>query len=248
MKFKKYISFILIIILSSIIESCGGGGSDSGDENLIAPPPIVVDPPSAATLLFPEKDQICESGTSVSTSQSKINFQWSAGSNADTYDLKITNLESNQLSNFNGVSGTNKEVTLDKGTPYSWEVVSNRNGTLVTATSSSWKFYLSGEGLTNYPPYPAELLSPKSGKLFLSSTQSVDLSWDSSDPDGEVLSYTLYFDTVDGLQEPLAGNKNLTAKSKTVDVGPATTYYWRIKTSDTNQNSSYSQVYTFRID
>ena len=129
-----------------------------------------------------------------------------------------------------------------------YEIVSKRSGTSETATSSSWKFYLSGEGLSNYPPYPAELISPTSGKSFAPSTNSVELSWEGSHPEGELITYTLFFDNLDGLQEPLTDNKNITSKSKIVDVDSGNTYYWRVKTTDTNLNSSYSQIFSFIVD
>ena len=139
-------------------------------------------------------------------------------------------------------------VTLIKGVPYSWKVISKRNGTTKTSTSDTWKFYLSGEGITNYPPYPAKLISPKSGSTLSSETTSVEMSWEGSDPDGESLTYTLYFDTTDGLQAPPSENKNLTTPSKTLAVSSGETYYWRVKSTDPNENSSYSSVYTFRVE
>ena len=36
----------------------------------------------------------------------------------------------------------------------------------------------------NYPPYPAKLISPKSGSSLSAGTTSVELSWEGSDPDG----------------------------------------------------------------
>ena len=53
---------------------------------------------------------------------------------------------------------------------------------------------------------------------------------------------------LDGLQEPLTDNKNITSKSKIVDVDSGNTYYWRVKTTDTNLNSSYSQIFSFIVD
>mgnify|MGYP001179890183 FL=1 len=246
---KKIFSFILLTVLSVMNFSCGGGGSSSGNDNIaITTPAAVVDPPSASTLSHPENNKVCETGSSVSEIQSSVEFQWNTGTNADSYDLQIINLETNQTINQNNISGTSKLVTLIKGTPYSWKVISKRNGTSKTATSNTWKFYLSGDGLTNYPPYPAKLISPKSGSSLSAGTTSVELSWEGSDPDGESLTYTLYFDTTDGLQSPLSSNKNITLSSKSVSVSSGKTYYWRIKSTDPNENSSYSLIYTFRVE
>jgi len=244
-RIKKIFSFILLTVLFVINFSCGS----SGDDNIsITTPAAVVDPPSASTLSHPENNKVCETGSSISETQSSVEFQWNTGTNADSYDLQIANLENSQTTNQNNISGTSKSVTLIKGAPYSWKVISKRNGTTKTSTSDTWKFYLSGEGITNYPPYPAKLISPKSGSTLSAETTSVEMSWEGSDPDGESLTYTLYFDTTDGLQAPPSENKNLTTPSKTLSVSSGETYFWRVKSTDPNENSSYSSVYTFRVE
>ena len=163
------------------------------------------------------------------------------------YD-KYTNLNSNQVINQTNITSANKAVTLSNGTPYSWKVTSKRNGTAETVESSTWKFYLSGNGISNYPPYPSTLISPFSGHVFPSSTTSVELSWEGSHPENSSLTYGLYIDTTDGLQEPTSSNKNLSAKSKSVQVSSGNSYYWRVKATDSNNNSSYSIVFSFKVD
>ena len=110
---KKMI-FLLMLTTSIVILSCGGG-SDSGDDDIITTPQTV-DPPYSTTLNSPTNNEVCEEGTSVSETQSSVNFQWT-GSNTDSYDLRITNLNSNQTINQTNISQTNKSVTLNKGTP-----------------------------------------------------------------------------------------------------------------------------------
>ena len=172
----KKVFFKYFVFASLFIISCGGGG-DGGSDDVITPPVQTVDPPSMATLTSPANNKVCEEGTSVNDSQSSVNFQWTAGNNTNSYDIRITNLNSNQVINQTNITSTNKAVTLSKGTPYSWKVTSKRNGTSKTAESSTWKFYLSGNGINNYPPYPSTLISPSSGNVFPSSTTSVELSW-----------------------------------------------------------------------
>ena len=109
--FLKYFVFISLFLIS-----CGGGG-DSGSDDAITPPVQTVDPPSLATLNSPANNKVCEEGTSVSDSQSSVNFQWTAGNNTDSYDLRITNLNSNQVINQTNITSINKAVTLNKGTP-----------------------------------------------------------------------------------------------------------------------------------
>ena len=241
----KKVFFKYFMFGSLFIFSCGG---DGGSDDVINPPSQTVDPPSVATLNSPENNKVCEEGTSVSETQSSVNFQWTAGNNTDNYDLIITNLNSNQIINQTNISETNKAVTLNKGTPYSWKVTSKRNGTSETVESSTWKFYLSGDGISNYPPYPSTLISPSSGHVYSSSTSSVELSWEGSHPENSSLTYDLYIDTTDGLQEPVSSNKNLSAKFKSVQVSSGKSYYWRVKATDSNNNSSYSIVFSFKVD
>jgi hypothetical protein len=235
-----------ILVLSLITISCGG--SDSVDEVIITPPVQSIDPPTSSTLSIPINNEVCEQGTSVSEIQSSVNFQWITGTNTDNYDLRIINLNNNQTINQNNISSTNKTVTLNKGTPYSWKITSKRNGTTETAESPTWKFYLSGDGVSNYPPYPSTLVSPTSGSTLSSDTSEVQLIWEGSHPESLSLTYDLYIDTVDGLQNLDSSNQNLSKTSKTVQVSSGNSYFWRIKASDTNGNSSYSIVYSFRVN
>ena len=61
----------------------------------------------------------------------------------------------------------------------------------------------------------------------------------------DTLSYTVYVDTTDGKQTPASALTNLSAQTADVELEAATTYYWRVKTSD-GTNASYSIVYSFK--
>ena len=51
---------------------------------------------------------------------------------------------------------------------------------------------------------PATILSPTSGAALDSNNGSITLSWEGNDPDeGDSLTYTIYLDEVDGLQDPI---------------------------------------------
>ena len=71
------------------------------------------------------------------------------------------------------------------------------------------------------------------------------LLWEWIDVDqDDTLSYTVYFDTVDGLQNPLNEQVGISESTYQVPVQSGTTYYWRIKTSD-GVSSFYIIVYSF---
>ena len=92
----------IYLFISLLIMSCSSGG-DGDDGGGSPPPPPDPDPPSATNLTKPANNEVCETGTSISDTQSNVEFTWSASANTDTYDLKITNLNNNQVTNKNGL-------------------------------------------------------------------------------------------------------------------------------------------------
>ena len=240
---KKLIYLFLVII----IVSCSGGDGD-GDGGGVDPPPPP-QPPGSVTLTAPANGKVCETGTSISDSKSNVDFSWEASSNTSTYDLQITNLNTSSVVNKTGLTTINTTVDLEKGQPYSWKVISKNASTTQTGTSSSWKFYLAGEGIKNYAPFPADLKTPNSGStVSRSSDGKITFTWEGADPDqGDELKYTLYVDKTDGKQTPSSDLTNLSAKTADVALDGDSTYYWRIKTSD-GTNSSFSLIYSFKTE
>ena len=70
-----------------------------------------------------------------------------------------------------------------------------------------------------------------------------------SDPDiNDVLTYTVYIDSIDGIQDQTNSDYiDIPDSTADVNVESGMTYYWRIKTSD-GVSSSFTQVYSFRVD
>ena len=238
MKKLAYLFFVLILV------SCGGSDEGGGDGGVDPPPP---QPPGSVTLTAPSNGKVCETGTSTSTTKSNVDFSWEASSNTSTYDLQITNLNTSSAINKTGLTSTNTTVELDKGQPFIWKVISKNTSTTQTGTSSSWKFYLAGQGIKNYAPFPADLKTPASGSTVnRSSDGKVTFTWEGSDPDqGDELKYTLYVDKTNVNMSTSSDLTNLTAKTADVSLDAETLYYWRVKTSD-GTNSSFSMVYSFR--
>lgn len=232
---KKQIEIIVFVCLGVL------GGCTSGSDP--APTPVV--PPSIATLLSPEKNKACESGTSISDSQVEVLFSWSPALNAEYYDILITDLNSNSLTKVEKIIGSSTKVILTKGKPYSWNLISKSSKTDKTGTSETWNFYLAGTGVTNYAPFPATIVSPLPGAKVSPTGNKVTLKWKGSDPEDDKLTYTVYFDAIDGKQTTLPALTNLSASSVDVTVEAGKIYYWRVKSSD-GSNSSTTVVYQFR--
>jgi|Deesub1362A_J573_1020465.scaffolds.fasta_scaffold01023_9 PKD repeat protein len=93
---------------------------------------------------------------------------------------------------------------------------------------------------SNNPPNAPSNPSPADGETNVSIT--TDLSWQCSDPDGDALTYDVYFGTS---STPPKVASNIT--STTYDPGTLqynTTYYWRIVAWDSNSSTS-SPVWSF---
>ncbi len=238
----KYFSFLFTLTL---IIGCGGGGGEEGGGDT-GGGDVTVNPPAKSTLSAPANNKTCETGTSVSSTQSDVDFTWGVSADTDSYDLKITDLNSSVATNKTGLTTTSTKVTLDKGVPYSWVVTSKSTKSSVTTPSDTWKFYLAGTGVANYAPFPADLKAPSSGSTVKRTDGKVTFTWEGSDPDsGDTLTYTLYVDTTDGKQTPASAQTDLSVLTLDVALDAATTYYWRVKSSSDGTNSSYSTVYTF---
>ena len=221
----------------------------SGGDPAPAPTPTptpTVNLPGAVTLIAPEKNKTCEPGTVISDTQREVAFSWAAAANTESYDMTITDLNTNAVTTVAGITGTSTKVNLTKGTPYSWKLTSKFTKTTQTGTSETWNFYLAGTGLSNYAPFPATIVSPLPGATVTPKAGKVTLAWTGSDPENDKLTYTVYFDTVDGKQTPAVALTNITASTVDVTVEAGKIYYWRIKTSD-GSNTSTTIVYQFKI-
>ena len=224
----------------ALTASCGGGGEGGGDPD---PEPIPVPAPSAATLVFPADNTECNEGEILSDTQSRVLFQWNASQNTDSYQVNLINLNTNSTALTN--STTNEaEITLLRGVPYEWFVVSRANGTNETATSAAWRFYNAGPGITNYAPFPAEAVSPGRGAT-ISTTSTVTLEWTGNDIDNDLASYNLYFGTAD---PPALLETGITTTSFEVSVASGLTYYWQVETVDSAGNQTLSELFNFRVE
>ena len=249
MKLGYYFLYTLSFVL---IVSCSEDDDDSGtttpavtQQPAPAPTPQVPTP-GKSSLSAPENNEVCYEGEEVDDSNSEVTFSWDASSDTDSYDLVITNQETSQSQTESGITSTSKAVTLATDVSYSWKVVSKANDTSDTTESDTWQFYLAGDGQENYAPFPATILSPTSGAALDSNNGSITLSWEGNDPDeGDSLTYTIYLDEVDGLQDPIEEDSSETELEVSVESG--TTYYWRVKTSD-GKSSSFTLVYSFIVN
>jgi hypothetical protein len=141
-------------------------------------------------------------------------------------------------------TATELPIPLNLNTPYSWYVISGRDGTSNTAQSDTWKLYNAGPGATSHIPFPAEAVSPQRGEHLTGTT--VNLQWSGSDLDGDIDSYEVYFGTDTNPSTLIA--TTATTNVNDVPVTAGTVYYWSVVTYDAAGNSATSEVFQFKID
>ncbi len=199
--------------------------------------------PGASSLIFPDNNQECNQGVDVSDTQSTVTFRWSATSNTDSYTLNLKNLITQSTTSHPSL--TNElAVTILKGTPYSWYIISENIDVVETAQSATWKFYNAGNPIESYAPFPADLLAPAMSSI-LSGVTDQTLTWQGDDIDNDIVSYDVYFDTT---SPPASLEGNTSNTSMNVTVASGNTYYWRVVTIDGEGNNSQSEIFEFRVE
>ncbi|MEO0507695.1 MAG: hypothetical protein AAF090_16190 [Bacteroidota bacterium] len=229
MKYAK----IYILFLGLMVMSCGGDSSDG-------PPPA----PGTVTLVFPDQNSECTTGTVISDSQSEVTFEWQSASNAEGYILIVTNLNTNtrQTLPTQATSGT---LAIDRGTPFSWIVTATNSQSSDVSTSESWLFYNEGSQ-TTYAPFPAQLVEPVSGSTVIrTDTGQVRLIWQGADVENDIASYDIQLSTTNPPTDNVGTQSNLIS-DLFVEVNADTVYYWRVITTDAEGNSSTSSVFEFK--
>ncbi|GAB1855366.1 hypothetical protein MHTCC0001_02000 [Flavobacteriaceae bacterium MHTCC 0001] len=226
-------TYIIALVLGASLISCGG--SDGGGEE--------VQNPEKSILTFPNNNEECTAGVVTSNSSAKLTFEWEKAAHATSYTLFVKDLLADSTDEYAASTNT-LEVTLDRGTPYSWYVVSKSNKTSATATSDTWKFYLAGIGVENYAPFPADLKSPSNGASITGTT--VTIEWEGGDVDNDIQEYEVYLDTSASPSTKLSTTTDKKLENQSVSAG--TTYYWKVVTIDGYGNTSTSQVYSFTTD
>ena len=201
--------------------------------------------PEIAQLVFPNKSSECTTGNDLNENTSEVEFKWMASDHTETYELKVTNLNSNVTQTIN-TKALSAKLPIAKGEPFEWFVRSKNTKVVDIATSETWRFYNAGQE-ASYAPFPAEGVHPKSGaSVFKDINNEVTLEWFGDDIENDIESYELYFSTdspPETFIEAFTANKN----SKNVTVASSTTYYWKVITIDRQGHKSDSGTFLFKV-
>lgn len=202
--------------------------------------------PQDFDLVFPSNNSLCLEGVIQNDLQSQITFDWSYSEYATSYELTVTNLSTDEENTYS-VTESSKDVVLNHYEPYMWNVTAVGENPEQFVESDTWKFYLAGEAETTYAPFPAELISPRSGATVILNDSQAVLNWSVSDVDDDLETIEVYLDTNTGAGRLLESvdfsqqNQQITAT-----LEDDTVYYWRVRAIDAEGNRSDSGIYAFR--
>ena len=200
-------------------------------------------PPEAANLFFPEQNSECTTGVDVTESTSEVTFRWEPSENTDSYELRVTHMITNITQTTTSTS-TSAPLTITKGAPFSWMVISRNSDTESAASSSTWQFYNAGSE-SSYAPFPATILAPPSGETVVrDSDGEIMLDWSGADVDNDLNGFDVYHGTTNPPTE-IEASTLVGVTSLKVAVEPGT-YYWKVVSKDVQGNSSDSGVYSYR--
>ncbi len=201
-------------------------------------------PPVAALLSFPEQNSECTTGIDLNAVTSQVEFRWQTASNTDTYELRVTNVNSG-VSQTVTTAALSARLPLEKGALHRWNVVTRNEKTEITATSDTWQFYNAGSQ-TTYAPFPAEIVSPESGASVIRDINNeITLQWIGADVENDIAGYEIYLDT-NNPPTTLVGSPSVSINNLQVSVMSNTVYYWKVITRDREENTSDSGVFSFR--
>ena len=224
----------IILTFSILLVSCGGSGGDDGNNGVDNGGGNPTGPvaPKAATLSKPANNSEC-------LEVEAVKFEWNKSDDTTSYTIIIKNLLTQEKISQTTAS-TNVEITLTKGFPYSWQIIST-NTSSSTASSAKWKFYLSGTAQKNHAPFPADILTPKPGATL--AVGNIQLSWSFSDVDtSDSHTFDIYLDKKDASTLNVS---NYTTNKRNITLNDNGKYYWRVITKDNQGSTSDSGVSTF---
>lgn len=215
---------IKLILVGILLASCGGKDNDT-------PTPIIEKELGSFNLIFPDNNLICTEGEDNGTDGVNIEFQWSASTNATSYELEITNQETNSIDN-RTVNTTSATIGLPKGTQFSWTVTAvlgEKN-----LESNAWNFYSEGTSTENFAPFPAEIT------VSDNNDGTVTVSWVGEDLDDDLANYDVFIGTTENMELILESTTDL---STIYSITSGQQYIIEIISTDNNDNTSTSRTF-----
>ena len=206
-----------------------------------------------ATLLLPMNNETCFDGININNDTSAVIFSWEKDINVIGYNLIITNRIQNTTATYEvAKTEDTMRIKLRKAQFYAWKLISKYASPNNSVESATWQFYLANSNIGNFAPFPAKLISPVLNSSINSINNKVTLKWECEDSDTSVneLNYQLFFGTdetdIPKIREgACSANDTLSVNVNAGATG--TTYFWKIITTDPQDNSSSSHAHYFTV-
>ena len=225
MRATKLILFSLLIILKVIFLSCADGKEDEDtpfDQNIL---------PTKAMGVLPANGEPCSDYQEISDDDSKVlvDFRWNMAQFAKSYVLTIS--EGTALAFSNSLNTTQTNVTLNRGTTYTWWVTSvNDSG---ETAGDTYSFTTPGIPEGNFAPYAAEIEIE-----FDTSSLEMLVAWIGRDEEDDILKYDVVVKQGDDvlLEETDTSSTSLAP----LNYINGTEYSVEVKSTDTSGSFSFS--------
>ncbi len=192
--------------------------------------------PEQTILLSPEDNTSCLYVSNSSTTAS-VDFSWEETEFTDEYKVVIRNLIT-QEETVSITENTHIRLTLTRGVPYQWKVLSTSELSSVETPSTNFSFYLEAQVQRNFLPFPARLISPQLDELVNLVEGEHNFSWEAVDLDNDLSHYTfLLGESIDELEEVAF---NILTTNYTMSLNADQIYFWQVISHDQNGNSTKS--------
>ncbi len=155
-----------------------------------------------------------------------------------TYDVYFGTTNNPPLVSGNRTSASYNPGGLNNSTTYYWKIVAKDNHGASTA-GPVWSFTTAAAG-NNPPNQPS---NPNPGNSAVNQPINLTLTWSCSDPNGDSLTYDIYFGTANN--PPLVSGNRTSASYNPGGLSNSTTYYWKITAKDNHGGSTAGPVWNF---
>ena len=207
--------------------------------------PDPIPEPIAAQLLAPENLDNCSTADKINDNESQVSFLWNTALHTDDYELVIRNQSTGILIRRTTLLTSLNQI-LQRGSSYSWWVISRSEVSDISSKSEIRYFYLEGETELKHAPFPAALEFPEENAVVSLLNNIITFKWEGSDLDNDIAHYDLYVGTEEETISIVA--ENITQRESEQQLVSGTTYFWKVITVDREANSSESIIREFTTE